>query len=174
MNKPAITIRPYRPQDAGVLSAVFYASVRHIARRDYTEAQVRAWAPDRVWGDDWDKRRAATSTWVAECGREIAGFSDLGSDGHIDMLYVRPDFERQGIARALLLYIESVAKERGLSRLYTEASITARPVFEALGFHIVAEQTVTRDGVPMLNYRMVKSVPADSLDHHPSSAKEST
>jgi putative acetyltransferase len=73
-----------------------------------------------------------------------------------------------------LLYIESVAKERGLSRLYTEASITARPVFEALGFHIVAEQTVTRDGVPMLNYRMVKSVPADSLDHHPSSAKEST
>jgi predicted aspartyl protease len=40
--------------------------------------------------------------------------------------------------------------------LYTEASITARPVFEAMGFRIIVPQTVTVQGESMTNYRMEK------------------
>ncbi|HTX06424.1 MAG TPA: GNAT family N-acetyltransferase, partial [Steroidobacteraceae bacterium] len=88
----------------------------------------------------------------------IAGFSDLEADGHIDLLYVHPDFQRRGVARALLEHIESAARERSLLRLYTEASITARPVFEARGFRVIAPRTVTVGGESMINYRMEKGL----------------
>jgi hypothetical protein len=42
----------------------------------------------------------------AEVEARIAGFSDLAPDGHVDMLYVDPDFQRRGVARALLEHIE--------------------------------------------------------------------
>ena len=39
------TIRDAAPDDDERLIALFRASVREAARRDYSEAQVRAWAP---------------------------------------------------------------------------------------------------------------------------------
>jgi GNAT superfamily N-acetyltransferase len=38
------------------------------------------------------------------------------------MLYVHPDFQRRGVARALLTHIERLARTLGMDRLYTEAS----------------------------------------------------
>jgi putative acetyltransferase len=150
-----ITIRPYAATDAAGLTSLFCASVRHIASRDYTASQIRAWAPDtdeRQFG----KKCVSKSTWVAEMEGRLAGFSDLEPDGHIDMLYVHPDFQRRGVAHALLEHVENVARKAGLRRLYTEASITARPVFEVMGFRIVAPQIVTVRGESMMNYQMDK------------------
>jgi putative acetyltransferase len=86
----------------------------------------------------------------------IAGFSDLEPDGHIDMLYVHPDFQRRGVARALLQHVEQIARAMGLRRLYTEASLTARSAFEAMGFRVIVPQTVSVHGESMTNYRMEK------------------
>jgi putative acetyltransferase len=154
----ALTIRPYRADDLASLVSLFRASVRNIGRRDYSESQVRAWAPELIDHSQFGQRCAANSTWVAEAEDHIAGFSDLGSGGHVDMLYVHPTLQRRGVARALLSHIENVARSRGLDRLYTEASITARPVFELMGFYVVAPQTVTVRGESMTNYRMEKPV----------------
>jgi putative acetyltransferase len=151
---PPIAIRPYQIDDASDLVTLFRASVRITARHDYADSQVQAWAPDLIDRESFARRCAAKSTWIAECEHCIAGFSDIESDGHIDMLYVHPDFQRRGVARALLNHIESVARAGGLERLYTEASITARPFFEAAGFQVLAAQTVTVRGQPMTNYRM--------------------
>jgi putative acetyltransferase len=74
------------------------------------------------------------------------------------MLYVHPDFQRRGVARALLTRIEQLARIQGADRLYTEASITARPVFESVGFHVLAAQTVSVRGESMTNYRMEKEL----------------
>jgi putative acetyltransferase len=46
------------------------------------------------------------------------------------------------------------ARRVGLVRLFTEASITARPFFEARGFTVLAPQVVTLRGVEFVNYRM--------------------
>jgi putative acetyltransferase len=159
----AVTIRPYRTNDVADLVTLFRASVRSIGRRDYTESQVHAWAPDLIDHDSFARRCAAKSTWIAECEHRIAGFSDIEPDGHIDMLYVEPDFQRRGVARALLGHIEKIAQTRGLERLYTEASITARPVFEAIGFHVIAAQTVTVRSESMTNYRMEKRLEPPAL-----------
>ena len=149
-------IRPYRQEDLASLVALFRASVRTIARRDYTDAQVRAWAPDLIDQGSFALRCARKSTWIAECEHRVAGFSDIEPDGHIDMLYVHPDFNRRGIARALLGHLETIAQSGGLERLYTEASTTARPVFERQGFRVLASQTVIVRGESMTNYRMEK------------------
>jgi putative acetyltransferase len=152
----AVSIRRYLPTDAPALASLFRASVRDIASRDYSASQVRAWASCVVDEGQFGQTCESKSTWVAEVEARIAGFSDLEPDGHIDMLYIHPDFQRRGVARALLMHVEEAARTSGLRRLYTEASITARPVFEAMGFRTIVPQTVTVQGESMTNYRMEK------------------
>jgi putative acetyltransferase len=159
---PSITIRPYRPEDLSSLIALFRASVWNVARSDYTESQIRAWAPEFIDAEQFAYRRTAKPTWVAKSERHIAGFSDVEPDGRIDMLYVNPDFQRRGVAHCLLAHIENAARGRCLDRLYTEASITARPTFQAQGFHVVAAQTVTVRGESMTNSRMEKRLATEA------------
>ena len=151
-----IIIRDYRPDDINALIDLFRGSVRSVARRDYSERQVLAWAPDIINSEGFALRRTAKPTWVAETNEQIAGFADLEPDGHVDMLYVHVGYQAKGVARALLAHIENVAMRRSLDRLYTEASITARTAFERRGFQVIAEQTVTVRGESLVNYRMEK------------------
>ncbi len=156
--RPDIRVRRFAPTDLQAIVELLRASVRRIARRDYSEEQVRAWAPDEV---DWEaraRRHASRPTWVAEIGGRVAGFADLEPDGHLDFLYVHPEHQRTGVARALLQTVEAAARDLRLSRLFAEVSITARPFFEAMGFRLVAEQTVRVRGEALTNFRMEKSL----------------
>lgn len=154
----AITIRPYETADAANPASLFRDSVRSIAARDYTARQLQAWAPDVIDEGKFGQRCETKMTWVAEVGGRIAGFSDLEPDGHVDMLYVHPDFQRRGVARALLHHVEERARRMNLRRLHTEASITARPALEAMGYRVIVPQTVTFRGESLMNYRMEKSL----------------
>jgi len=151
-------IRLYAPTDLDGLIRLFHASVRRIAVKDYTEDQVKAWAPDEADRERWAQRRASRPTWVAEIDGSLAGFTDLEPDGHVDMMFVHPDHQGRGVAGALLRQVETEAARLGLGRLHTEASITARPFFERKGFRVIAAQTVHVRGQDMVNYRMEKSL----------------
>ena len=151
-----ITIRPYTVADALELTRVFRSSVRSIASLDYTVSQIQVWAPEDIDVEQFGRRCDTESTWVAEIQGRIAGFSDLEPEGHIDMLYVHPVFARRGVARALLEHIEQAARANGLSRLCAEASMTARPVFEAMGFRTLAPQAVMLRGESFTNFRLEK------------------
>ena len=152
----AIEIRPYRPDDRDRLIEIFRSAVRDVAIRDYSEAQAQAWAPDSIDAEAFGRWRADKPTFVAIIEGEPVGFSDLESDGHIDMLFVHARYQSRGVARALLEHVEALARRQNMPRLYTEASITARPVFERHGFRVLARQTVAPDGEAMINYRMEK------------------
>jgi putative acetyltransferase len=141
-----IIIRDYCPGDLAALIDLFRGSVRSVARRDYSERQVLAWAPDFIGSEGFALRRAAKPTWVAEINGQIVGFADLESDGHVDMLFVHAGHQGKGIARALLAHIENMAMRQSLDRLYTEASITARTAFKRSGFQVITDQTVTVRG----------------------------
>lgn len=149
-------VRDYVPADVDALIDLFRQAVRRVAIRDYSEAQVRAWAPDMAEREKWVERRASRPTWVAEIDGKVAGFTDLESDGHVDMMYVHPDFKGRGVANALMAKVEEAAAEQKLGRLYTEASITAKPFFEKKGFRVIAPQTVHVRGQDLVNYRMEK------------------
>jgi putative acetyltransferase len=151
-----VNIRRYQPSDLDAVMDVFRGSVRRIAIRDYSEAQVKAWAPDEPDRERWAARRASRPTWVAKIDGAIAGFTDLEPDGHVDMMFVHPDHQGKGVADALLATVESEAARLGLERLHTEASITAKPFFERKGFRVIAPQTVSLRGQDFVNYRMEK------------------
>lgn len=151
-----VNIRPYVTDDSTSLIALFRDSVRSTCPRDYTEIQVTAWAPENIDAEQFGSRSEAKTTWVAEAQGRIVGFCDLELDGHIDMLCVHSEYQKCGVAGRMLDHIELVARQQSLTRLYTEASITAHPVFEARGFHCITSQSVTVRGISMINFRMEK------------------
>lgn len=152
----SIVVRGYRPADLDDLIAIFTAAVRGTAGRDYTCAQTRAWAPGTPDRAAWAARRANRPTFVAEIGHVTAGFSDLEPGGHIDMMFVHPRHQGRGVAGALLRHVEAQARMAHLPRLFTEASLTARPFFARHGFAVVAEQQVPLRGEVLTNVRMEK------------------
>jgi putative acetyltransferase len=154
-----LRIRPYAAADLDALIALFRDTVRTVARRDYSPEQLLAWAPDEVDRGGWALRLAASSTWVAAHDDRAVGFISLAPDGHIDMLYVDAALQGRGTASALLERLERAAWAQGLGRLFTEASITARPFFARRGFHVIEAQTVARHGQQLTNFRMARRLP---------------
>jgi putative acetyltransferase len=151
-----IQIREYRDSDCAALADIFQRAVREIARKDYSPVQVAAWAPEMRDIEGFAARRTAKPTFVAEYGGQVAGFTDLDGDGHIDMFYVNPDCQRRGVASAMLRFLAERGQSERRKRLFGTVSITARPVFERHGFKVLAYQTVETNGQALGNYRMEK------------------
>ena len=63
----------------------------------------------------------------------VVGFTDLDDDGYVDMLFVDPDFGRQGVATSMLAATIALARQRGTVALTTYARLTAMPLFERHG-----------------------------------------
>ena len=155
---PPFQVRNYAPGDIDALIDLFRKSVRILAGLDYTQEQVLAWAPDYIDRSAWAARCANSQTFVAELQNSLVGFAIVEPDRHLDMMYVHPEHQGKGIASALLEHVESFARRHGLARLYTEASVTARPYFEHRGFRPIAPQVVSGHGQDFINYRMEKQL----------------
>ena len=151
-------IRDYEQADAPAIARLFYETIRSVNRADYSEEQVEAWAPAIPDAGEWHERMAGRRTLVAEEGGEVVGFCELEEDGHLDMFYVRKDAVGRGIGRSLYEAAERAARGWNLTRMFTEASVTARPFFERRGFRAVSERRAWRRGVELTNFAMEKSL----------------
>lgn len=153
-----ITIRLFKVEDAEPIARLFHQTVREVNVRDYSASQVRAWAPDDIHFRDWAKICSNRFTYVADDSGVIAGFGELESNGHIDCFYCHKDYQRRGVGSQLYRAIEAKAAELAVDRLFTEASISAKPFFERMGFSVVKKQEVSRRGETFTNYAMEKSL----------------
>ena len=155
-----VEIRDATTSDAAAIADLFYHTILTVNVRDYSGAQVEAWAGPAPDPGMWEERMAAgetvKSTFVATQGERVLGFAEFEGDGHIDTLYVHHEFQGRGIASRLLDRIEAEAQRLGLARLYTEASITAKPFFRKRGFSVVLPQMVEFRGQTFRNFRMEK------------------
>jgi putative acetyltransferase len=151
-------IRLFHEQDAEQIAQLFHDAVREINIRDYSSNQVNAWAPDDIHFRNWAKICSERLTYVADDQGVIAGFGELELSGHIDCFYCHKNYQRMGVGRKIYCAIEAKAYELGIHRLYTEASITAKPFFLHMGFEIIREQQVERRGETFVNYSMEKFV----------------
>jgi putative acetyltransferase len=151
-------IRLFHEQDAEQIAQLFHDAVREINIRDYSSNQVKAWAPDDIHFRNWAKICSERLTYVADDEGVIAGFGELELSGHIDCFYCHKNYQRMGIGSQIYRAIETKACELGMNRLYTEASITAKPFFLHMGFEIIREQQVERRGESFVNYSMQKFV----------------
>lgn len=149
-------IRPFRPADAPALAALFHAAVRKTGRRDYSDAQVRAWSaappdPARYVTQAADGR----ALLVAVDADDVPlGYGDVERDGHIDHLYCRPDVTGTGVGGAIYAALEVQARLWGIATLHVEASEAARRLFERRGFSVVGRNDMTIAGVAIHNFRM--------------------
>lgn len=151
-----IKIRLFKAQDADQVAQLFHQTVREVNARDYSSAQVNAWAPDDIHFRDWVAVCLSRFTYVAEEAGAIAGFAELEPDGHIDCFYCHKDYQRRGVGSQLYQAIEAKALELPVNRLFVEVSITAKPFFQRMGFAIVKEQTVARRSETFTNFAMEK------------------
>ncbi|MGL4173368.1 MAG: GNAT family N-acetyltransferase [Actinomycetota bacterium] len=115
---------------------------------------VESRAPQRAHATREVQRRLVSAltrddfmAFVARVGEQDVGFAVLSlgsvlplldeSVASIDHLFVRPDFRRRGIGRALLARAGRVAEEQGASQITASVPATGRPgqrFFARLGF----------------------------------------
>lgn len=151
----AVLVRVYRSEDLDAVRNVFVRAIRESAIRDYSPAQTDAWSGvDRP--DAWSSAVDDRLIWVAVADELVVGFTDLEPSGHLDRMYVHPQHEGRGVASALLTCLEATARRQGLTRLFTEASITAKPFFERRGFKVLTAQVVEHRGEKFTNFQMEK------------------
>ncbi|WP_045401888.1 GNAT family N-acetyltransferase [Vibrio campbellii] len=149
-----ITIRDFQEEDAPTLWALFFNTVRNVNRRDYTEQQVKAWAQEGVDSQLWLKKMISIQPFVAELDGVIVGYSDVQPSGLVDHFFCHHEYQGQGVGRALMTHVLKQAEAKGLNRIYSEVSITARPFYEHMGFTVVNEQQIEVRGATLTNYVM--------------------
>ena len=159
-------IRKATDEDAEQIVRIFHETVHTVNLGDYTPAQVDAWSPAIPDAKGWIAGHLRTrTTFVADDNGILAGFGELLPDGHVDCFYCHHLYLRQGVGSAILRRVEREAVLSGVSRLFAEASITAKPFFEAHGFALVKEQSVKRHGVELTNFVMEKELGSDTGVH---------
>lgn len=138
------------------MAALYVRAVREIGARDYSPAQVEAWAGGEPRAGLFHRKMAdGRRCWVALDGDgQVSAFVDLEADGHIDFLYAAPEVAGTGVAGALLDVLETAAVGSGLKRLYVEASEPARRFFSRRGYDLLHRRDFDVGGVAIHNYAM--------------------
>jgi putative acetyltransferase len=157
----AVSLRPYLPADAKRCAEIFRSSIEELAAEDYSEEQREAWASR---GDDeqaFGAQLATALTLLAVIDGVIAGFASLKGADKVDMLFVEPEFARQGVGRTLLDALTRLAQARGAKRLTTEASDVAKPLFERQGFTAQKRNLVRVGDEWLANTTMTKTLGAE-------------
>ncbi|MDN2665616.1 GNAT family N-acetyltransferase [Vibrio sp. 14N.309.X.WAT.E.F5] len=153
-----VRIRNYQPNDNKALWEIYFHTVRNINVRDYSQEQVEAWAPSDFDSELWQKCLHRIQPFVAELDGRVVGYTDLQPNGLIDHFFCHHEYQGKGVGRALMEHVFQIGSVRGVSRYFSEVSITARPFYEHLGFTVVNEQEVEMRGVKLTNYVMEKVV----------------
>jgi ribosomal-protein-alanine N-acetyltransferase len=102
-------------------------------------------------GWSWTRTRVArnlrhteSSTVVACCGSQVVGFAIMyfGADhAHLNLLAVRPVWQRRGLGRRMLGWMEESARVAGISAIHLEvraSNAAGRRFYRALGFQEMA------------------------------------
>ena len=149
-------IRLFEPKDTEQIAWLFHNTVRKVNIKDYSKRQVIAWSPEDIYFRDWQAVCSSRYTYVAEEDNKILGFGKLEPNGHIDCFYVHYQHQKQGIGSAIYQAIETKARELNLTRLFAEASITARAFFVSRGFKVIKQQQIICRQEKFVNYLVVK------------------
>ncbi len=154
-----IQLRPFQKCDLYDVLNLFYRTVHAVNRTHYNEEQLCAWAPYYANELDWMCSLASHRAFVAVQDEKIVGFGDCNNSGYLDRLYCAYDWQGKGVGTLLAQRLELETSLLGIGSIRTEASITAKPFFEARGYHVTEEQQKPLRGQVFINYKMEKDLP---------------
>ena len=153
-----ISVRRYSKCDLETVADVFTTSVHELSGSRYSLQQRQAWAPRPPDLKQWEVRLRNLQTLIAEVDARPVGFLSYQPDGYVDLLYVRPQFERTGIATHLYECVEKIFIETDVASAYTEASLIAQPFFVRHGFHTSRFEEIRVNGTPLQRWAMFKTL----------------
>ena len=158
--KPEISIRDYQPEDVQALANIYYNTIHRINIQHYTEEQVNVWAPKSSIEstEGWSKKFHKTKPIIATVGNDIVGFAEFEPNGHIDCFYCHHEWIGKGVGSSLMKEIFQRAKNNHIHHIFSEVSITARPFFEKQEFKVLTEQTIIRNDIELINYKMERTI----------------
>jgi GNAT superfamily N-acetyltransferase len=171
VNSSAPVLRVATEADAEAVAEVMRSSVRELFPRFYDERQT---ASAEVYVAHVDATLLADGTYfvhvvgdeVVACGgwsrrgRLYTGSGEAGDDdrlldprteaAHIRAMFVRPDWTRRGLGRAILQAGHDAARTDGFQRLDLGATLPGVALYRAFGFREVEPFVVTMpDGVSL-------------------------
>ncbi|MDR2915143.1 MAG: GNAT family N-acetyltransferase [Tannerella sp.] len=153
------SIRQATVFDIPELKELYQNTVLTVNQKDYSAEEVEDWAS---CGDDLSHLQESFDEQhyiVAENDkREIVGIVSVNDTGYMHTLFVHKDFQHQGIATLLYQAIEKYVEEKGVTKITSEVSITARPFFEKQGFVVDEEQKRKVNKLCLANYKMSKKI----------------
>ena len=152
-------IRRLREQHSPALLALFEQSVRRLGPEHYSPEQVEQGAQGARHPGLASQLREHHG-WVMEQEGMPLGFVTLSDDGHLSLLYVSADHQRQGLGGQLLEQALQAASQLGLHSLTTEASAFSLALFLRHGFEQAGLETVERGGVSFVRHRLYCRLPS--------------
>lgn len=155
-----MTIRAAAVGDAKVLAVLHVRSVRELAAGHYSHEQIKAWVKG-IESKNYLGPIAEGRMLVAEAqdGR-LAGFAIYEPEScRLGLLYVSPDFARQGVGRLLVQAVEVEARSTGARRVWLDSSLNALRFYEKLGFTEIERTTNEWQGVRFPRIKMEKLLP---------------
>jgi putative acetyltransferase len=152
-----IGLKPTNELVCGLIE-LFFNTVHSVNSDDYTCEQLNIWAPEDINPEKWIDRIYKNYLVTAKDGNNIVGFGELTSEGCVDMLYVHKGYLRQKIGKQLLGYIIRRALKLGMGEIFVEASVTARPFFESLGFDTIKKMVKQLNDCEFIVYMMNKQI----------------
>jgi len=134
-----VEVRPAEPDDAVTLGVVAQRAIRISAAPWYPAEHLETWA-SAFSGDLVLRALERSAMLVATRNERAAGFASLletsGDRAELSLLYVDPDFARQGVARELVGAVEEAARSRAVDEIWVDASLPALAVLEGLGYQL--------------------------------------
>ena len=127
------TLRLATAEDAAHIAEMARDLIEHGLGWSWTRARVSR-----------NLRHPDSSTVVACSGSQVVGFAIMyfGADhAHLNLLAVRPAWQRRGIGRRMLGWMEESARVAGISAIHLEvraSNAAGRRFYRALGFQEVA------------------------------------
>ncbi len=153
-----ILIRKATTNDVDQIRFLFRETVTFINSADYKPEEIRVWADCYKNVGSWVNKIADQHFLIATVDNSVVGFSSIADNGYLDFMYVHKDFQRNGIAKKLLIEIEKYADSLPIKTIFSHVSKTARQFFETNRFIKSGEQINKVSNIEFVNSVMVKII----------------
>ena len=143
-----VTLGPLKREEVERAVDLCRDSILEGPNSQYTPTQRAKWADiDRA---DWTRRLVDQHTVAARDAQgTLVGVASwvaqAGSTAWLDHLYVAPTCQRQGVGLRLLQAVERDAREQGMVRLQTQASLHLLPLLQRHGHHVLEHRLAGPD-----------------------------
>lgn len=131
------TVRQTTPKDAEAAVKVVRRSIEELCTADHHNdaATLARWLASKT-SENFRSWIASVDNFcmVAEADGRLSGIGLVHRDGEIQLFYLAPGAQRQGMGWAIHTALEAQAHAWGLPKLHLDSTVKARLFYEAMGY----------------------------------------